>query len=218
MLFSVLGYGLEVDYIVGAGLVFGLGFLLTLLTEISIRSALIWFMVISSFVVEAHLLPLWTFIVLLLINVFSAGLEYSKVHVGGRTAYEFLALSGIVVLAIMNLLFGGSWVGFSLEGSLGQSTAFVDGTFSIDNEFWGAVYLTLYVASLSVVFGIGGFLSNTSVKILTLTFGYVLLWGLFTQMSLDLIIQIPVFGVIIYTILTIIYALGVFTKFYGADE
>ncbi|MBD3195678.1 MAG: hypothetical protein GF317_11510 [Candidatus Lokiarchaeota archaeon] len=204
------------DYIVGAGLVFGLGFLLALLTEVSVRSTLIWFMVVSSFVVEARLLPLWVFVVLLLINVMNAGLEYSKLHIGGRTAYEFLALSGLISLSVMTLLFGGSWLGFSIEGDLGESV-FIDESVSITGSFWGAVSLILYVASLSILFGIGGFLSDSSVKTLTLTFGYVLLWGLFTQMSIDLILQIPIFGTIIYTILTIVYALGLITKFQAGE-
>jgi hypothetical protein len=53
---------------------------------------------------------------------------------------------------------------------------------------------------------------------LIITFTYLGTWGLFSLLSYDLILGIPIFGMIIWFILTFIYALGVIKKYTGGED
>jgi len=71
--------GLEteaIEWMFGLGITFGLGMAFMLLTYPNFTSFLIWSMVWCSFTVEAHLLPLWVFVALFVINILNVGITY----------------------------------------------------------------------------------------------------------------------------------------------
>lgn len=205
--------------LLGVGITFGLGFLFVILTsKKTLSTFLIFSMIFAGYCSEAHLLPLWVFIALFMINIFMVGIEYGKVK-GGGLAYEYLALSCLIGLSVLNILFGGDWLGFSFEGGF-TSGLEVDSSFAID-QFWGLLGTIITIALIGALFGIQLFnsgLNSESVRVLILTFTYIGIWGLFSLLSFDLIMSIPVFGAIIWFVLTFVYALGVIKKFSGTSE
>jgi hypothetical protein len=208
-----------IDLLLGIGITFGLAFVFMLLTYKNFTSFMIWALVFSSFCAEAHLIPLWVFIALFIINIFQVGIEYSKIKTGSSINFEYLSLACLISLSVLNILFGGTWLGFSLEGTIVSSTT-INNTFSID-PFWGLIGVIITIAIIGALFGIqlAGFgLSEQSVKMLIITITYVGLWGLFSILSFDLLMSIPIFGSIIWIILTIVYAVGVMKKFTGGEE
>lgn len=210
----------SVDLLLGAGITFGLGFVfLLLVSKKSLSTFLIFSMIFAGYCAEAHLLPLWTFIVLFIINIFLVGIEYGRSKRSDKIGYEYLALSCLIGLSVLNILFGGDWMGFSFEGDF-SSNLDVDTSFAID-EFWGLIGSIIVIAIIGAVFGIQLFntgLNTESVKMLIITFTYLGTWGLFSLLSYDLILGIPIFGMIIWFILTFIYALGVIKKYTGGED
>ena len=206
--------------LLGAGITFGLGFVFLLLTsKKTLSTFLIFSMIFAGYCAEAHLLPLWVFIVLFMINIFMVGIEYGKVKGGGGIAYEYLALSCLIGLSVLNILFGGDWLGFSFEGGF-TSGLEVDTSFAID-EFWGLLGTIIVIALIGAIFGIQLFnsgLNSESVRMLIITFTYIGIWGLFSLLSYDLIMSIPIFGAIIWFVLTFVYTLGVIKKYTGGSE
>lgn len=209
-----------IEYLVGAGITFGLGFVFLLLcSKKSLSTFLIFSMIIAGYCAEAHILPLWAFVVLFLINIFIVGIEFAKIKVGTGVAYEYLALSCLIGLSVLNIMFGGDWMGFSLEGTMTSSLS-VDTTFTID-EFWGLLASIITISVIGALFGIQLFntgLNSESVKTLIIAIAYMGLWGLFSILSQDLILSIPIFGAIVWFLLTFVYALGVIKKMTGGNE
>ena len=65
---------------------------------------------------------------------------------------------------------------------------------------------------------VGSGLSEHSVKLLSNSVLYFGLWGIFSSIAIPLILEIPMyFGVIIYTILTLMYVVGVISLSNGGD-
>jgi len=77
--------GIETEafsWMFGLGITFGLGMVFMLLTYPNFTSFLIWSMVWCSFCVEAHLLPLWVFVALFIVNILNVGMSYFKQSIG----------------------------------------------------------------------------------------------------------------------------------------
>jgi hypothetical protein len=205
----------DVVWIMGIGITFGLGLVFMYFTEKSINAFLTWSMVISCFCIEAHLLDLWVFAVLLCVNIALIGIQYSKNKAGARIAYEYIALACLVTLSFLDIIFGGEWMGFSMEGVMESTETEVAETFTVD-EFWGLIFIIVIIAIIGAFMGIqifGSGMSSRSIHLLTTAVIYVGIWGLFSMMAMDLLIDIPYFGAVIWFALTFLYAFGVIRKF-----
>lgn len=55
------------DWIIGIGLIFGIGFFLTYITYQDIKVFFVWCLIINGFIVWSGLLPLWSLILNLMI-------------------------------------------------------------------------------------------------------------------------------------------------------
>lgn len=209
-----------IEYLLGAGIAFGLGFAMVVLCgKKTLTTFLVFSMIFAGYCAEAHLLPLWVFVALFIINIVLVGIDYSKNKGGTGIAYEYLSLTCLIGLSVLNIMFGGDWLGFSLEGDLTSSLS-VDSSFAID-EFWGLLSAIITISVIGAIFGIQLFnagLNSESVKTLIIAISYIGLWGLFSLLSYDLIMSIPVFGAIIWFLLTFVYALGIVKKITGGNE
>lgn len=207
------------ELLMGCGITFGLALVITFLTKKDYMIFLIWAMVISAFCVEAHLLPLWAFVALLLAVVFLTAITYSLKKQGSKINYEYIALASLIMLSFLNIIFGGTWLGFSLEGAVAGDLE-VEGSIAVD-DFWGIILVLITFMALCALYGIqlfGSGLAETSIKYLTTITMYVALWGLFSLLSSNLILNIPIFGASIWLVLTFVYAIGVIKKITGSDN
>ena len=106
------------------------------------------------------------------------------------------------------------------------STFFVSGQdvlFSIDtsNLIVAGISLIVAIIIVATITGItvlGSGLNPQSAKIIIILTGYIGIWSTLTALSFNLIIEIEVFGSIIYIGLTIAYIVGVIQKISGSDD
>lgn len=131
-----------------------------------------------------------------------------------------LSMSVLIVLTLFSVIAGANWalVGTnpSLRGSGIQSIE-VAGSFQID-ELTGAIGIIIVIVVIAVLFGIrllNSGLSETSVKSLTIGVSYVGLWILFSVFAQPLLMEIQIFGLFLYIVLTIMFAIGVLQKISG---
>lgn len=81
------------------------------------------------------------------------------------------------------------------------------------NMLTGLTALIIGLVALGVVAGIhvlGSGLSEYSVKIIHAASVYYGLWGVFSALSITVFTSIPLFGVFLWFILTVVYTLGFF--------
>jgi len=128
--------------------------------------------------------------------------------------FDMLALTVLIGLSVLSIVFGNDWIGYSLEGDL-SSNAAVPTSFNID-PLTGAIGILITIAVIGALFGLqllDSGLNTQSVKFLIMAIGYAGLWLLFSMLAYDLIIQIEIFGALIYTILTIMYVVGILKRY-----
>lgn len=118
-----------------------------------------------------------------------------------------MSLAIILVITFFNVILGATFTTYNAGTSYGVTVGI--------NEVTGALAVVIALVALAVVVGIqvlGSGISEQSVKTIITVIGYASLWGVFSVLSSNLIISIELFGLIIYLILTIIYAIGVMNK------
>jgi len=128
--------------------------------------------------------------------------------------FDMLALTVLIALSVLSVVFGNDWIGYSLEGDL-TSNASVPTSFNID-PLTGAIGILITIAVIGAVFGLqllDSGLNAQSVKFLIMAVSFAGVWLLFSMLAYDLIIQIEVFGTLIYTVLTIMYVVGIIKRF-----
>jgi len=79
----------------------------------------------------------------------------------------------------------------------------------------GALAIIIALVAVAVLVGIqvlGSGISEQSVHTIIVVIGYASIWGVFSVLTLNLIISIELFGWLIYLTLTIIYMIGVMNK------
>lgn len=122
-----------------------------------------------------------------------------------------LAILGF--LTIFSIVAGSDWS--ELSSSLGtQNELMTQYSFQID-EVFGAITILIVILSIVVIIGIRIFdsgLSDEAIRTITVIFMYLGIWALMSTFAHPLILQIEVFGALIYVILTIIYVIGIFQK------
>lgn len=144
-----------------------------------------------------------------------------------------MALIGITVaimfiISLLSMVAGNSFFGLYLV-NLVDTSAIINGsttTFEIPigNQTFGLDPMTAGISMIITFVAIGGALGisifgsglNTeSIKIIMLGIFYISLWTLLSLLASNLIIAIEGFGLMIYLTLTILYALGVISKYFG---
>jgi len=141
----------------------------------------------------------------------------------------------MVVLSIISVVFGASWTGtegswwriiwWGIDQFLGyfedkilpkmpKLPTEAESTFNID-PLTGAIVIITIIGAISIVIGIqilGSGLADWSIRTAMLTTVYISLWAVLTALSMSLIIEIEMFGGLIYIALTIGYTIGVIQK------
>jgi len=82
----------------------------------------------------------------------------------------------------------------------------------------GVITLVATAVALAVVSGIqvfGSGLSNASVRAIFISAAYFGIWALFSVLALVLFMEVPVFGLPLYFLLTLFYSVGVVEKIGG---
>lgn len=136
-----------------------------------------------------------------------------------------LTLGILIIIALFSIVIGGNLETIEsqtidINATSGGSTSNFDfsnvsQSFYID-DLVGALVIIIIIISLSAILGLRIFssgLSENSVKMLTLGITYSAIWSMFSVLAYPLIIDIEVFGFIIYIILTLGFVLGVIQKF-----
>ncbi|MFX0069874.1 MAG: hypothetical protein ACFFAO_02180 [Candidatus Hermodarchaeota archaeon] len=120
-----------------------------------------------------------------------------------------ISLSILLVITFFNVVLGATMtdISYTAEGGYGVSVGI--------DAITGALAVIIVLIAIAVLVGIqvlGSGISEQSVKTIIIITGYASLWGIFSVLSINLIISIEIFGYIIYIGLTIIYAIGVMNK------
>lgn len=79
----------------------------------------------------------------------------------------------------------------------------------------GGIAIIVLIAGISILIGIqvlGSGLSDITIKVLTILTAYGSLWIILSLLSMSLLFEIQLFGLFIYTILTLIYVIGMIEK------
>jgi len=93
------------------------------------------------------------------------------------------------------------------SNQLDETTAEWDITSSLG--LIGVVVGVMALATFAGVSVLGSGISETSVSAIVKGTAYLLIWGVFSALAIALIMQIALFGPILYFILTLIYTLGI---------
>jgi len=136
-----------------------------------------------------------------------------------------LTLGILIIIALFSIIIGGNLntvnsQTIDINATSGGSTSNFDfgnlsQSFYID-DLVGAIVIIIIIISLSALLGLRIFssgLSENSVKMLTLGISYISIWSMFSVLSYPLIVDIEVFGLLIYIMLTLGYVIGIIQKF-----
>jgi hypothetical protein len=130
----------------------------------------------------------------------------------------------MTILAVLNIILGGAWSTASTYINVDNS-AIINGTvsdydisstmyFNID-PLTGFIALLTGIVAIACVWGIQAFgtgLSDSTARIASWATLYSLIWTELSIFGWSLITSIPVFGLLIWTVLTLAYGLGVAQK------
>lgn len=138
-----------------------------------------------------------------------------------------ISLIAIMLLTILSIISGNSLVGTS-AGFEGTYVTVINGSqATLELESSEAFYIDpvlgaiIMFVALAILVGVAGFsflgsgLSDTSVRIITWVTFYGAIWSIFSVLSMNLILQIELYGTWIYIGLTFCYVIGVAQKLRG---
>lgn len=213
---------IDVNYLIGFGIIIGLAFFLAIITHTNMIKGLISYaLVISIFVYKAGYIQLWVVVFLLILNIIM-GLSY---FISGDLLYLLIPIFIMVILTIWNLIFSATFISYDISSSYsaetminGTTTTYNSsqvGTFSLDSVSGALTWIIVIVALVSAiglnVFGSG--LSETSVKTILIATIWTCVFGIFSLFAYPLINSIPYnLGNLFFIFLTIIFCVGVFKQ------
>lgn len=129
--------------------------------------------------------------------------------------YILLSLGCLMLIAVFNLvLMGSGQMSFMVQSNTNYLDAIIGFEFIID-DFWFALGIVIALIGIGCVIGIsifGSGINSESVRIIMIIIAYISLWVFLSILSIDLILNIAIFGVLIYILLTIFYTVGVIKK------
>lgn len=123
-----------------------------------------------------------------------------------------ISLGIMSCLAIFSFIVGGSFetINTDLISNTNVDIGGIDGYFYI-SDVNGAIMILVFIMILVIVLGVQIFgfgLSSLSVKIASICIVYIGVWIMFSTLSLGLLMEIDIYGFMIYIILTILYIIG----------
>lgn len=132
-----------------------------------------------------------------------------------------VALVPLIVLTFLSVIFGNEFMVIitDIEVIEEEKTVwewfqyFEDDLMSIAGG--GGIAIIIFIGGVSILIGIqvlGSGLSDTTIKVLTILTAYGSLWIILSLLSMSLLFEIQLFGLFIYTILTLIYVIGMIEK------
>jgi len=131
-----------------------------------------------------------------------------------------LALVPLIVLTFLSVIFGNEFMMTPSPETIEEEKTIwlvmekLAGDLAI-LSVGGTFAIIVIITGLVIVIGIqvlGSGLSDTTVKVLTIITSYTTLWIVLTLLSMPLLDGIEYFGTFIYTILTLIYVIGMIEK------
>lgn len=129
--------------------------------------------------------------------------------------YILLSLGCLMLIAVFNLvLIGSGQMSFIVQSNTNYLDAIIGFEFIID-DFWFALGIVIALIGIGCVIGIsifGSGINSESVRIIMIIIAYISLWVFLSILSIDLILNIAIFGVLIYILLTMFYTVGVIKK------
>ena len=139
-----------------------------------------------------------------------------------------LTLAIMLVVTLLSVITGNSFIGIIVENLVDNSLVVNGSTTSleipIDDFIFGLDPLTggLVLITTLAVFGalititvLGSGMSDNGSRILMVSFFYGGIWGILSIVSYPLINSIEIFGGLLYLMLTMLYAIGVISKYFG---
>ena len=136
----------------------------------------------------------------------------------------------LVILSFLNIILGFSFGGYSSSGFI-DTYSIVDGdpnTLLVEYEFSfgidaGAGWIAVLIALLTIasVFGaniVGTGLNDASTRAVMMIIVFTGLWAFFSVFGWALITSIPVGGVFIWLIFTLMFAFGVISQLFGGGS
>lgn len=137
-----------------------------------------------------------------------------------------LTLLILAFITVFSMMFGNALTGYQFDDVVNQDLI-VNGTtttleFNASGDFLSVdpiIGATVIIITIMVIAGalgiqiLGSGLSDSSQKAIVYSIFYIGIWTILSLLSYPLISAIDIFGLMIYTLLTLAYAVGVVQKF-----
>ena len=141
-----------------------------------------------------------------------------------------ISLIAMIIISLLSIISGNSFIG-NTGGFDTSATAIINGSeTTLDLEGSELFYIDpvlgfiIMFVAIGVLAGLIGFsflgsgLSESSVRIILWVTVYGAIWGLFSVLSMSLIVAIELYGSLIYIGLTGMYVFGVIQKLVGGND
>lgn len=223
-------YEFGVYDLIGIGVLFGLTFFLNRLTVNNGIGFMVFLMIVSSLLVKAGVLDIWVFILCVVILFITLGYLYRN----NNAVNEFMLFVPFGIMGFLTLIsvFFGNSFGSASVNNIVDNRVIVDGvvsTFEIEqgaivlsvDAFIGATAWIIGIIALAGIIGLnvlGSGLTDWSVRVITIGTFYGATYVIFSLLSANLIISIELIGVVLYAVLTMFYAFGVFKRIIGVGS
>ena len=204
-------------FILGMAIALIVAFLLYLTSRSRIESLFSYLLIGIAFSCYAGYFDTWILIVDLSFVLYLLFQKYSQ-KTGKKIGFLVnYPLSLLIIITLFQMFISGDNPSTIYTSSLVPDVGFA---FNFDAQV-GLIATVIGIASLTIVLSIqifGTGLSETGAHTLQLAVGYVGFWIMLSLFSNAFILAIPVFGLIFYLFLTILYAIGLFRKMTGENE
>ena len=204
-------------FIIGLGIALVIAFLLHLTSKAKIESFFSYLLIGIAFSCYAGYFDTW---ILILDLSFVLYLVFQKQSQKLDVKTSFLVnypLSLLIIITLFQMFISGSTPSTIYTSSLTPDIAL---SFNFDVQI-GLIATVIGIASLTIIFTIqilGTGVSETGGRTLQIIVGYVGFWLMLSVFSSDFILDVPLFGIIFYLFLTMLYAIGLFKKMNGENE
>ena len=142
-----------------------------------------------------------------------------------------LPLAFLMIITILSIVSGNSFIGIIVENVV-DNKLIVNGTtttleipvedivFGLDPITGGLVLITTLavLGAIITIQVVGSGMSGNGSRIIMVAAFYGGIWTILSLVSYPMIVSIEIFGVLLYLILTILYAVGVVGKYFGGGS
>ena len=142
-----------------------------------------------------------------------------------------LTLAFLMIITILSIISGNSFIGIIVENVVDNELIVNGSTTSLEipiediafglDPITGGLALITTLAVLGAIITIqvlGSGMSDNGSKIIMVSVFYGGIWVILSLVSYPMIVSIEIFGVLLYLILTILYAIGVVGKYFGGGS